>query len=187
MIIWTWIKIKLLPDSTRLGESITLQCDFQKLKTLFLALKMRSGLSIFVVRSAPRSGMLLSCLYFNKDTGAGMPSRGLMLGKNNLLWTAAAMFTQQPLLYFWELSLLLRNVSSFDLPFKGTGHLIDKRAWGLLQTKCDKLESDGRHKRFKAQSGEGFSMLCGCYNNQNQVADDVKAITSDYRKLSWWT
>lgn len=42
--------------------------------------KKASGLRTCVVRSALRSGMLLSCLYFKKATGAGMPLRGLMLG-----------------------------------------------------------------------------------------------------------
>ena len=54
------------------------------------------------------------------------------------------MFTQQPLLHFrarplllllllFLLLLLLWNLSSFDLPFKGTGRLIDMRVYELLQ------------------------------------------------------
>lgn len=39
-----------------------------------------SALQTCVVGSAPRLGMLLSCLYFKKATGAGMPLRGLTLG-----------------------------------------------------------------------------------------------------------
>lgn len=55
-------------------------------QTLFFSLKNKitgqnaNGSRTCVVRSASCFEMVPSCLYFNKATGAGMSSRGLMLG-----------------------------------------------------------------------------------------------------------
>lgn len=68
------------------------------------------------------------------------------------------MFTHQPLLVFRALPLLLLllwNLSSFDLPFKGTGLLIDLEVGELLQTNVInwKPMTDTRHKEMRETAG----------------------------------
>lgn len=67
------------------------------------------------------------------------------------------MFTQHPLLYFRALHPLLPppplEFIFFWSPIQRSGRLTDVQVQELLQTKCDKLETDDRCKAFSAQRG----------------------------------
>lgn len=81
------------------------------------------------------------------------------------------MFTQQPLLFFRALPLLLLlwNLSSFDLPFKRYWTLDRHTSVRAAPEKCDKLETDDRHK---AQRNEGNSRFSGHYTRKKMFEPD---------------